>query len=122
MKVYVAAPYPEADVARDLRDELIVRGHSVTSRWLDEPSVLNDEWAKKDLEDVAAADVLVALNSAEWADRGTGGRHVELGYSLAMNTSVVLVGEPTNIFHYLKQIIVVPDFDALFDQLARMEK
>jgi len=121
MKIYIAAPYPQIDSARHMRDDLVARGYVVTARWLDERSILNDEWAQNDLADLDAADVLVLINDDEWANRGTGGRHTELGYALALHMPVVLLGSRTQIFHYLKQIRVVADFDALITALEILE-
>lgn len=118
MKVYVAAPYPQAETARHLRDEVVALGHVCTARWLDEPSVLNAEWALNDLADLDRADLVILLNDPEWADRGTGGRHTELGYALARLMPVVLVGERTQIFHYHPAVRIVADIDALMAALA----
>ena len=107
MKIYIAAPYPVRDDAIKAMLILEAAGHEVTSGWLRAPNELGDEWARKDLEDVAAAEVLLALNATEWENAGTGGRHVELGYALALNKRVVLIGNRSNIFHYLNMVHVV---------------
>jgi nucleoside 2-deoxyribosyltransferase len=108
MTFYLAAPYPQHDTARELRAALQAHGHVCTARWLDAPSDLNAEWALNDLADLDAAAVLVALNDAEWANVGTGGRHTELGYALARGIPVVLVGERTQIFHHHPAVRLVP--------------
>lgn len=109
MKVYIAAPYPVRDRAATMMRVLELRGVEVTSRWLKAPDTMCDEHARKDLEDVAAADVLLALNPEGWEDKGTGGRHVELGYAIALGKPILLVGERTNIFHYLSSIVQVDE-------------
>ncbi len=116
-KIYVAATYEMRDAAIDVMQTLIVKGHVVTSRWLLVNDSMCDEWARKDLEDVASADVLLALNPAEWATGGKGGRHVELGYAIALGKRIVLIGVRSNIFHYLDRITVI---DTLDEALARI--
>ena len=107
MKVYIACPYPLRAYAISTMASLEARGHVVTSRWLKAPDELSDQCAREDLADVAAADVLLALNPACWEERGTGGRHVELGYALALGKRVVLVGKRSNIFHHHSDVRVI---------------
>lgn len=119
VKIYIAAPYPLRDEAIRVMRMLEVGGLEVTSRWLKAPDDLADEHARKDLDDVAAADVLLALNPEGWANQGTGGRHVELGYAIALGKPIVLVGERTNIFHYLSNIKIVDDSEDLTKHCKR---
>jgi nucleoside 2-deoxyribosyltransferase len=104
MKVYIAAPYPERAYAVRVMAACEAVGLTVTSRWLKAPDELADEHARKDLDDVRACDLLIALNPRDYEHAGTGGRHVELGYALALGKRVLLVGERSNIFHYLCEI------------------
>lgn len=113
MKIYISAPYPTRDDAIKVMHHLESLGHEVTSRWLKAPDELSDAYAREDLADVARADLLLALNGPEWANAGTGGRHVELGYALCMGKQVVLVGARTNIFHYLDCIRVIERLEGL---------
>src|SRR5688572_468644 len=106
-RVYIAAPYPIRDRAIAMMRVFEAHHLEVTSRWLKAPDTLSDEHAQKDLQDVARADVLVAVNPVSWESSGTGGRHVELGYALALGKPVLLVGERSNIFHHLHAITVV---------------
>lgn len=113
MRIYIAAPYPTREHAITVMRRLEHLGHEVTSRWLKAPDELADDHARKDLDDVAAADVLVALNDVDWENAGTGGRHVEFGYALAMGKMIVLVGRRSNIFHYLHQVRVIERIEDL---------
>ena len=117
MKVYIAAPYPIRDTAIEMMKTLEANGHVVTSRWLKAPDELADEHARKDLDDVRAADVLLAVNSPGWENVGTGGRHVELGYALALRKHIILLGERTNIFHYLSHICICNSIEAVVEWL-----
>jgi hypothetical protein len=107
MKVYIAAPYPERLLALATMKMMQARGHEVTSRWLtDEDHVLlsQEQNAINDLEDVRAADVLLALNPLGYENKGTGGRHGKFLYAHAHNKIVVLVGERTMVFHHLPEV------------------
>lgn len=113
LKIYIAAPYPLRQEAIFVMNLLEGSGHEVTSRWLKSPDELADEHARKDLADVDACDVLLAMYPAEWADKGTGGRHVEFGYAVARGKQIVLWGPRTNIFHYLSDVRVIEGLEEL---------
>lgn len=106
MKIYIAAPYPYLEEADAVAQHLRSKGHIITSRWLKTVSDLDNAGARMDLEDIDAADVFLALNPPGWANIGTGGRHVELGYALAKGKKIILAGERTNVFHYHSDIMV----------------
>ena len=120
MKVYIAAPYPIRDRAVSVMHVLELTGIEVTSRWLKAPDEMTDEHARKDLEDVAEADVLLALNPDGWEEKGTGGRHVELGYALARGKPVLLVGERSNIFHHLSTVTQIDEIADVVTHLQRL--
>lgn len=120
IKVYIAAPYPERALAVKTMQRLEWQDIEVTSRWLKGGDALTDEWARNDLDDVARADVLLALNPIGYSNMGTGGRHVELGYAIALNKAIVLVGERTNIFHYLSNIKVLDGAEDLVKQIKKV--
>ena len=111
LRVYIAAPFPERDYAIAVMRACEARGFAVASRWLKGTDELDDVHARNDLADVAAADWLVALNPPGYENKGTGGRHTELGYALALGKPVALVGERSNIFHYLSDIVRVDGAD-----------
>lgn len=101
MRIYIAAPYPERKRAVEVGRQLEQMGHQVTSRWL---TIFDQEGhygAMMDLEDIIACDVLLALNAEEWRNKGSGGRHIEFGYALALGRSLVILGARTSIFHHL---------------------
>lgn len=106
--VYIAAPYQLKDEAIRLGHVLAKHGIELASSWLlTEQMPDSDVEARKDLLDVSAANVFVALNPAAWSNQGTGGRHVELGYALALQKPIVLRGARSNVFHHLPRIRVV---------------
>jgi nucleoside 2-deoxyribosyltransferase len=122
MKVYIAAPYPYREQAIRVMRMLETQGIDVTSRWLKAPDTMTDEHARKDLEDVARADVLLALNPDGWEEKGTGGRHVEFGYALALGKAIVLVGERSNIFHHLAHVRRIDSGQDVTKNVQRAER
>lgn len=110
IKAYIAAPWPIRERAIAVRRLLALRGIQCTAGWLTDARLsLDDATATMDLSDVARADVLVAINPVAWADQGTGGRHVELGFALGLQKPIVLLGVRSNIFHHLNLVRVVDD-------------
>lgn len=120
MKVYIAAPYPLRDKAATMMRVLELKGIEVTSRWLKAPDTMCDEHARKDLDDVAAADLLLAFNPDGWGEKGTGGRHVEFGYALALGKPILLVGERTNIFHHLSNVTQIDELQDFIKHVQRL--
>jgi nucleoside 2-deoxyribosyltransferase len=107
LRVFVSGPFEEQQLAREWRNFLQDQGYQVQSGWLDEPAVaaedLTDEHkgllATRDLDDLDDCDVLVAINPESYRRGGTGGRHVELGYALALGKPVFVIGVKSNIYH-----------------------
>lgn len=114
MKVYVAAPWAQKDYAKQVRDQLVAAGIECTSRWVDfkestpgngmseHPNTMIQE-AQNDFDDVKRADGLLLLNMQPRGSE-TSGKAVETGLALAWGKRVVMVGEPTNVFHHLSEI------------------
>lgn len=125
MKLYLAAPYAARDLIREhMAPQFVAAGHTITSGWLQASREINPGHlgtspaspledvmyhAGKDLEEVAAAQVLVHFTAgfltARWPHLDSprfqlhsGGRHTETGYALALHRSVLIMGEPENIF------------------------
>jgi len=108
MRIYIAAPYPIRHQAVEVMNWLEATGHTVTSRWLrGEVEGNTDENARKDFDDIASSDALLLINPQDWANVGTGGRHVELGYALAIGITVILLGVRTNVFHHHSNVRVI---------------
>jgi nucleoside 2-deoxyribosyltransferase len=118
-RVYLAAPYPCLDDALIVAMAFKSRGIGITSRWLYESAELNGLWARNDLADVARADVVVILNPPEWRELGTGGRHVELGFAIALWKPIVLIGAASNIFHRLPEVHIVPAVTDAITEILR---
>lgn len=127
--VYLAARYARRLEMHGPRDALVERGYRVISRWLDGHELPNDwdeetharlrsDYARDDLQDLFEANVVVAFTEeprAQLTSPGRGGRHVELGYALAMKhfgrpVRILVVGPKENIFCCLSEVEVYPSF------------
>lgn len=112
MKVYLAASYAHHPIMAEFASKLQELDIEVTSRWIygyhemvdDSDAEAFNAWcATEDLEDVIACNVFVHFNIP--GSLGRGGRHIELGFALALGKKIVLVGARENVFHYLPCII-----------------
>ena len=110
---YLCAGFSARPYLQQVRDMLIAEGHAVTSRWLD-CDVPGDErdhahyakWGPIDVEDVNAADIVILFTGL----RGRkGGCDVEFGMGLALGKKLVIVGDRTNVFTRLPQVLQVSD-------------
>ena len=125
--IYVAAPWKRKDEAREAKCILEKEGFIVTSRWIDlhgdvdkmDPSTRAyiEEQSIHDVEDVYDADVLVLLNLEK-----SEGKACETGMALAEGIPVILVGERTNIFHWLPVIVQVDNLQGAISQLKEWSK
>lgn len=147
MKVYIAAPYPAREYVESLFPVFAAAGHEITSTWATGTREINVSTVgpslatahhdlvrhvEGDLYDIARAKALVSL-TAEFCIKAaslsvedpawyhTGGRHVELGYALAIQQHrsfrIFTVGEPENVFQR-GLTSVVPDLPTLLQRLG----
>jgi hypothetical protein len=121
MKVYIAAPWKRKAEARVAADRLRDAGYTITSRWIDvhgdttDPEQLEIE-AGNDLEDIEAADYFVLLNLEP-----SEGKAVETGIALIEDIPIIGVGKPSNVFHYLPEIVWVDTLTDAIDALYEFD-
>ena len=106
MKIYVAGSIIDQDLLRPIGARLWALGHEITGTWLHEHATslplnvesFNKKLAIKDIAEVQRADLLILD-----ARKSSGGKNVEWGLALGQfqHKSIWLVGEETNVFHYL---------------------
>lgn len=112
MRIYLAAPWKHRATACEAMDRLVAAGYENGARWLrghedtTDPVRLQAE-AKHDFIDVIDADVMVLLNIEK-----SEGKAVEQGIALMRGTTIVAVGQPSNVFHYMPQYIWVDSLEA----------
>ena len=114
IKVYLAGPYEFRDELKRARDLYHVKKNlfEVTSRWLDQEEYRHTPenlaaCAKKDYEDIEESKVLVVFNPIGWVNRGSGGRHVEVGYAIGKGIPVVNYGYTKTAMYYHPLIVHV---------------
>lgn len=117
LAVYLAARYSRKDEIREKAEELSALGIEITSRWLWEPpseTGLGDESrARQDIEDMDKCKLFVLFSESPDEAFKRGGRHVETGYALGTKKPIIVVGPIENVFHHLRQIIKVSDWNEL---------
>jgi len=111
--VYLAAAYGRRYELRRYAEELWGAGFVVTSSWIDsedqEDSGLGTKErvavANRDLDDLKSARCVVAFTEGPFGP-SRGGRHVELGFALALGRHIVVVGPAENVYCDLADVIV----------------
>lgn len=106
IKIYVAGTFEDQKILREMGSKLWELGHEVTGTWLHEvaqPEVMTStefkrKLAIKDIAEVYRADLVILDNRQK-----SGGKNVEFGVGLGQFQTKLLwlVGEPSNVFHYL---------------------
>jgi Nucleoside 2-deoxyribosyltransferase len=129
VKVYFAARFSRLPELLSHKNEIEWLGRrygteiAVTSRWLlgghewvgvadeDIPVEHNAEFARQDIEDLMAADVVVCFTEPSRSGPARGGRHVEMGYALAIQKPILTVGHRENVFYCLPDIAFVESWE-----------
>lgn len=114
MKFYLAARYSRRLELVEHREFIEAKGGEVTSRWLHGNHQIADgdeasdtaarTFATEDVDDVLAADYLIAFTEEPRATNSRGGRHVELGLALGAGKRVIVVGPRENVFTWLPSV------------------
>lgn len=99
-----------------------MRGHEITSRWIDGGHELTKEgsteaahherarFADEDWHDMMAADCVISFTEEPRRTNTRGGRHVEFGGALAAGKRCIVVGWRENVFHCLPNVEFFPDW------------
>lgn len=124
--LYIAAPFLCREQAREAKRFFQDAGFAVTSRWIDTHSTIEDiqnpenitflqTRAVHDVQDVYQADILVLLNI-----QTSEGKAVETGLALAWQKPIIIVGQRSNIFHFLP-IPIVSTLNAAVELIRQWE-
>lgn len=128
MKVYIATAWTNKDQAKEARTKLLEAGLEVNSRWLDVQGSVGgmgsplDKMvteANHDWEDVVNADVFLLLNNQKRGEE-TSGKAVETGMALQSKKKVIMVGEPSNIFHLLSEVTVCKSIEEAVGKICQL--
>lgn len=115
MNIYLAARYSRHPEMQIIAKDLMLRGHTITSRWIWGEHAAHDSalldpanrhqsalFAQDDMEDLAAAECFVSFSDGGTGSRG--GKHAEFGMALALGKRLVIIGGAEHVFHCLPQV------------------
>lgn len=130
MRVYLAARWSKRHLLQAYAQELREVNITVTSRWLtEEPPPDREDVAahgarigRINADDVKDADAVVIFTERARSHRGHGGRHVELGLSIAWSKMVIIVGPPENAFYCLPTLYEATDWPHALELLVRAQR
>ncbi len=117
MKIYVAGPWITRADSKAFAQQLRDKGHTVTSRWHDmdgdstDPNVLRTE-AVNDLHDILSSEMMIVLNTSK-----SEGKAFEQGVAFWRGLPILIVGQPSNVFHYMPHFTFVSDIAAALNVL-----
>lgn len=117
VSIYLASLYSRREEMEGYATDLMNHyGYDITSRWVfgGEEGFTNEAIAIFDLEDVDAADTIIAFSEPYGTLYKGGGRNVELGYAMARGKRCVLIGERENVFMHHP---LIEQYDTLTDWL-----
>jgi nucleoside 2-deoxyribosyltransferase len=111
MRIYLAASYAQKERMRGYRDELLRRNHIVTSRWIElrdgqgmGPAEIAKDYrramnvARMDIDDITVSEILLVFTDVPST---SGGFHFEVGYAMARDKLIALIGPRPSVFFSL---------------------
>lgn len=109
VRIYLAARYREKNRMKQFQKELIERGHTVTSTWMNEtyaPDVKMEDlsedqmryFANRDLDEIEESDVVFLFTVAPTTEIVRGGSIFEAGYAMGKGKKLLVIGPAQNIF------------------------
>lgn len=112
MKVYIAGRSEDQAKIAEIKAEFEASEIEVNAGWIQQKdlSIDKDGLSEKrrklwiDLTQIAEADIFVLFNPQDAHRTGTGGRHVETGYAIALGKPIFLIGSGENIFHFHENV------------------
>lgn len=133
MKVYLAAGFSRKDEIADKSQDLWGIGVDTTSSWpwetvgnkttLDQvDDVYKRTHARRDVNEIKAADALVLFTQDPTVPFVRGGRMHEAGLAHGLGKKVIVCGPRENIFHWLPEIEVYATWDEVKERLSWLEK
>ena len=119
-KWYFAAQFSRLTEIASYATRARIANLEVTSHWLEQDASLGYAggsseagriFAERDLVDIAAADGFLFFAEDPAIGIPRGGRLVEMGYALALDKTVEIIGSAENVFHLLPGLMHYPTFE-----------
>ena len=115
MKYYLAARFPRRAEMKKIakRFSKALPGSECVARWVfgGEKGLNRQQIAQLDLHDVKRADTLFIFTYPRGEPQPGGGRFVEMGYALALNKRVIVIGDYENVFCHTPGVQVFRDLE-----------
>ena len=110
VRVYLAASWRRQQEIRTLlRPTFEQHGLHVTSNWLNSPDGDDEAFLRRsaiqDLRDIDRCDYFVLISNSPNERAPGGGRYFEMGYAFANHKTIMVIGEPETVFHYLPAVL-----------------
>ncbi len=110
MNIYIASKYPNKHNVAELAEHIESWNHTIVSSWHTEGCAPNVELseipdselrniAERDISELTTADLLLVYTHECGVSRG--GMWVEMGYAIASDKRVFILGHPITVFGYL---------------------
>lgn len=119
IRLYVACPWKQRNLARDTSATLEAKGYDITHKWWvfegekeDTTKEFRQLCAKKDMDGVRTAHAMVLLDT-----QPSEGKAIEQGLALAYGIPIVAIGKPKGVFQYLPKYYWVWDIYKAMDVL-----
>lgn len=133
IKAYIAAGYSRKEEVAAIAKELESVGVTITSNWHKERPApqtgLNDNTesflrrtARKDIQELTAANYFVMLTVDPDKPFKRGGSCVENGFAIARGLPTMIIGPRQHIFHYLPGIKKVDTVEQAKKWMIRMQE
>lgn len=130
MKIYMAAGFSRKNEIAEKSQELENLGIKVVSTWPWEDAAPNSTMAevgsdylrknaRKDLNEILAADALILFTQDPEKPFVRGGRMHETGFAQALGKTLLICGPRENIFHYLPEFNQFDTWESLKATLTK---
>jgi nucleoside 2-deoxyribosyltransferase len=130
MRVYLAAGFSRKNEIAEKSQELENLGIKVTSTWPWEAAAPNSTLAevghdylvknaRKDLNEILAADAVILFTQDPLIPFCRGGRMHEAGFAMGCGKTLLVCGPRENIFHYLPEVNVFATWEELKATLTK---
>lgn len=97
---YLAAKYSRREEMEALVPFFNKLGYDIIARWVfgNEEGLSAQDVCDLDLDDVKSSDMVIVFTHERKTPQPGGGRFVEMGYAMALNKKMIIIGPIENVF------------------------